>query len=255
MLPSQKIIAFDLDGTLAESKRAITSAMADILKKLIKQKIVVIISGGSFKQFQTQFLPPFSADDFLSTYGSRLIILPTSGSQHYGYDSLEKQWQLIDKEPLAKDIREKAKELFEEVIASGSYDIPPHPYGPRVEDRETQVTFSGLGQEAPIEEKMLWDLDKKKRQKIKDYLEPRLHDATILINATSSIDILPKGFNKAVGLSRLLVERGLEKKDMVFVGDGLFPNGNDYAVHEANIQTISVSGPEETAHIIQEWIG
>jgi hypothetical protein len=76
----------------------------------------------------------------------------------------------------------------------------------------------------------------------------------ILINGSSSIDILPKGFNKAVGLTRLLEKLGLGKKDMLFVGDALFPGGNDYSVLEAGIKTIAVGGPEEAASIIEKWV-
>jgi hydroxymethylpyrimidine pyrophosphatase-like HAD family hydrolase len=76
-----------------------------------------------------------------------------------------------------------------------------------------------------------------------------------LINSVSSIDILPKGFTKAVGLGLLLDAMGGSKADMIFVGDGLFPGGNDYSVYEAGIETIAVQGPDETAQIIKEWIG
>ena len=75
-----------------------------------------------------------------------------------------------------------------------------------------------------------------------------------MINGTSSIDILPKGFNKAVGLNRFLGEVGLEKTDVIFVGDALFPGGNDYSVYEAGIETIAVKGPEETMAIIKKWL-
>ena len=86
-------------------------------------------------------------------------------------------------------------------------------------------------------------------------LEPELPEASILINAYSSIDILPKGFNKAVGLMRFLNKISLQKSDMVFVGDGLFPGGNDYSVYKAGFDTLAVKGPEETALLIKTWIG
>lgn len=65
MLPDKKIIAFDVDGTLTVSKSDITVSMAELLKKVIAQKVVVAITGGSFKQLQTQFLPPFLNDSSL----------------------------------------------------------------------------------------------------------------------------------------------------------------------------------------------
>jgi hydroxymethylpyrimidine pyrophosphatase-like HAD family hydrolase len=57
-----------------------------------------------------------------------------------------------------------------------------------------------------------------------------------------------------VGLTRLLDKLGLQKTDVLFVGDGLFPGGNDYSVYEAGIRTMAVEGPEETMEIIRGWV-
>jgi HAD superfamily hydrolase (TIGR01484 family) len=255
MLPAKKIISFDLDGTLAVSKSPITVEMADLVKQLVKQKMVAVISGGSYKQFQTQFLVPFKDDESFVPFIHNLILLPTSGSQRYEFDQGKKDWFLTDKEPLSDAVKEKAKKLLKEIIDSGMYDIPPDPAGDIVEDRDTQITFSGRGQKASIEEKTRWDPDKKKREKIKAVLEPQLPEASLLINAYSSIDIVPKGFNKAVGLRLLLDKLGLQKSDMIFVGDALFPGGNDYSVAEAGVETIAVKGPEETESVIKKWLG
>ena len=254
MLPDKKIITFDVDGTLTPSKSSITPEMANLVKELMKQKMVVAISGARFEQFKNQFLPPFFDDDSMLPFIQNLKLLPTSGSQRFEYDKIKKEWELTDKEPLRKDIKEKAKKLLKEIINSGLYDIPSNPKGDIVEDRDTQITFSACGQLASIEDKRLWDPDKKKREKIKALLEPELPETSILINAYSSIDILPKGFNKEVGFMRLLNKMGLQKSDMIFVGDGLFPGGNDYSVYEAGFETIAVKGPEETAVIIKQWI-
>ena len=255
MLPEKKIIIFDVDGTLTPSKSPITPEMANLVKELMKKKMVIAISGARFEQFKNQFLPPFFNDDSMFPFIQNLKLLPTSGSQRFEYDKTKKEWQLTDKEPLREDIKEKAKKLLKEIIDSGLYDIPPNPKGDIVEDRDTQVTFSACGQLASVEDKRLWDPDKKKREKIKAVLEPELPEASILINAYSSIDILPKGFNKAVGIKLLLDKMGLQKSDMLFVGDGLFPGGNDYSVYEAGFETIAVKGPEETESILKQWIG
>ena len=253
MLPENKIIAFDLDGTLAVSKSPMTFQMGDLLKQLSKQKMVVVISGGSFKQFQTQFLPPFLNNDSEVSFDN-LKLLPTSGSQRYEYDKEKKEWELTDKEPLDEDVKTRAKKLLQEVIDSDLYGIPPNPIGAIIEDRDTQITFTPNGQQAPIEIKRLWDPDRKKREKIKAMLAPQLPEVDLLINGSSSIDILNKGFNKAVGLERLLDNLSLQKSDMIFVGVALFPGGNDYSVLEAGIKTIAVKGPEETEEIIKGWI-
>jgi len=254
MIKNKKIIAFDLDGTLAVSKRPITEEMAILVKELTKQKIVVVTSGGSFKQFMTQFLPPFLNDKSFDPFIHNLKILPTSGSQRYEYDVEKREWILTDKEPLDKNVKERAIKLLQYVIDSSQYEIPPNPIGDIIEDRDTQVTFTPNGQQAPIEIKRLWDPDRKKREKIKALIAPQLPEVDILINGSSSIDILPKGFTKATGLMRLLDKLGLKKEDMLFIGDAIFPGGNDYAPKEIGMDTIQVSGPEEVAKYLRGWI-
>ena len=255
MLPDKKIIAFDLDGTLTVSKSPITVEMAELIKSLAKQRMVVVISGGAFNQFKTQFLPPFHSDAAMSNILHNLILLPTSGSQRYEYDQEKKDWQMTDKEPMDPEVKARVIKLLQGVIDSNLYGIPKDPIGKIIEDRDTQVTFTPNGQQAPIEIKRLWDPDRQKREKIRASIAPQLPEVDLLINGSSSIDVLSKGFNKAVGIGRLLNKLNLQKTDMVFIGDGLFPGGNDYSVHEAGIETIAIDGPEETAGIIQKWIG
>jgi len=255
MLPDKKIFAFDIDGTLTASKTLITESMANLIKELIKQKMIIAIAGGSFKQMETQFLPPFSNDEKMMPFIHNFIFLPTSGSQRYKYDENKKEWILVDKEPLPDGVKEKAIKLLQEVIDNPIYEIPPNPIGNIIEDRDTQITFTPNGQQAPVEMKMKFDPDRKKREKIKAFLGPKLPEVGILINGTSSIDILSKGFNKAVGLTRFLDKAGFKKSDVIFIGDGLFPGGNDYSVYEAGFETIAVKGPEETEIIIKNWLG
>jgi hypothetical protein len=254
MLPDKKIIAFDVDGTLTASKTLITDSMANFIKELVKQKMVIAIAGGAFKQMQTQFLPPFLHDESMMPFIHNFTLLPTSGSQRYEYDEEKKEWIMTDKEPLDNKVKEKAIKLLQEVISNPIYEIPPNPIGNIIEDRDTQITFTPNGQQAPVELKLRFDPDRKKREKIKAFLEPQLPEVSILINGTSSIDILPKGFNKAVGLMRFLDKAGFNKSEVIFVGDGLFPGGNDYSVYEAGFDTIAVKNPEETEVIIKTWL-
>lgn len=254
MLPDKKIIAFDVDGTLTASKTLITDSMADLIKKLIQKKMVISIAGGSFHQLETQFLPPFLNDHSMLPYIKNFTLLPTSGSQRYEYNEKDSKWEMTDKEPMPTEAKKLAIELLEEIIADPKYEIPPNPYGKIIEDRDTQITFTPNGQQAPVEIKLRFDPDRKKREKIVAMLGPKLPELTLLINGTSSIDILPKGFNKAVGLIRFLNKAGLQKSDVIFIGDGLFPGGNDYSVFEAGFDTIAVKNPAETELIIKDWL-
>lgn len=254
MLPSQKIIAFDLDGTLAPSKSPIQKEVASLLKELIKKTTVIVISGGILEQFEKQLLAEFFDKEFLNDFSQNLVLMPTSGSQRYEYNKETKIWVLTDKEPFPEEVRKKAIDLFQLVIESPEYGIPSNPKGEIIEDRDTQITLSALGQKALLQDKVIWDPDRKKREKIKSFVEPKIPEATVRIGGITSVDILPKDFNKGVGITRFLNKINKTKEDVIFVGDALFPGGNDYSAVEAGFETISVTGPEETAEVIKKWI-
>src|SRR5580704_15761801 len=77
----KKLIAFDLDGTLAESKAAIDKEMAVRLGALLTVARVAIISGGDWPQFQKQVLAHLPKTANLN----HLAILPTCGTKFYEY--------------------------------------------------------------------------------------------------------------------------------------------------------------------------
>lgn len=256
MLKNKKLIIFDLDGTLTESKSPIAESTVILLKELITRSKVAVISGGSFAQFEKQFLPLFLKDESFQRYAGNLMLLPTSGSQRYEYDSTKKGWIKTDEEKMPEMVKNKAVALLRLIIdKSEDYDIPRNPTGDIIEDRSTQITFSALGQLAPIEKKKLWDPDHKKKEKIKAILESQIPEATIAIGGTTTLDILPKGFSKAVGIRRLSDKLAMSVENMIFVGDALFPGGNDFSVTETGMETVAVTGPKETESFIRKLLG
>src|SRR3989344_2170473 len=71
-----KVIAFDLDGTLAESKQPMSADMGGLLGELLKKMPVAVMSGGGWKQFEKQFLPALPEGMLLD----RLYLFPTSAA-------------------------------------------------------------------------------------------------------------------------------------------------------------------------------
>ncbi|MCF7865426.1 MAG: HAD hydrolase family protein [Candidatus Pacebacteria bacterium] len=270
LIHTKKIVAFDLDGTLAESKQSLSPEMGILISQLLQRTDVVIITGGTFSQIQKQCIPYLPKDLFENhiemedddqTTSARLklnslYLLPTSGSQRYEYNIEQKLWLLTDSVPFPNDQKEKVMNVLKEYekICVTSGDLPLETYGSRIEERGTQITLSALGQDAPIELKKVWDPDVQKRHVIQKYLENLLPDVDVHIGGSTSIDILPKGFTKATGLKRLISQKNIDIQDMVFVGDAVFPGGNDYSAFEAGIYTIPVKDPQDTKSLIQHWV-
>ena len=77
----KKLIVFDLDGTLAESKSALDPEMSGLLHDLLPIVKVAIISGGDWPQFEKQVVSKLPNDARLT----QLSLLPTCGTKFYQY--------------------------------------------------------------------------------------------------------------------------------------------------------------------------
>ncbi len=244
-----KVLIFDLDGTLTESKSPMTVEMGALFAQLLEKMPVAVMSGGALVQFQKQFLTA------LPTYTKlvHLYLFPTSAAQCYVFK--DNEWKTIYNLTFTQEERAKIHSALDLALQETGMDRPPEPvWGERIEDRGAQITFSALGQHAPYSEKKTWDPYRTKRAPLAAALIRMLPDFNIAVNATSSIDITHKGKTKAYGIEQLSKMLNIQISDMLYVGDALFPSGNDYVVIQTGITTKPISSPEETAALIHSLL-
>ena len=239
----KKLVVFDLDGTLAESKAAIDPEMSTLLYSLLQVARVAIISGGAWPQFQKQVLAHLPDDERLQ----RLSILPTCGTQFYAYN---RGWNKRYSEDFSAEEKAKIIQALQSIVATLGYQPAQH-WGDTIEDRGSQITFSALGQEAPLEEKKKWDPDFSKRQQMKTLLEKMIPEFSINLGGTTSVDITKPGIDKAYGIHKLRDILIIGLTEMLFVGDAIFPGGNDYPAKETGVDCIKVRDPDETKRVIE----
>ncbi len=244
-----KLIVFDLDNTLTKSKLPVDEEMSDLFNKHIEIKKVAVISGGSFKQLEKELL--FSLK--LGMNLSNLHIFPTDGTAYFAWDNNEGKWQKIYQESLTEKDKVKIRDAFSQVLKEIDFDFSSI-IGELIEDKDSAMTFSGLGQDAQLEDKQEWDPNEEKRRQIKSLLEKRLSGFEIRIAGTTSIDITLKGLDKAYGIQKMTEYIKVGIDEILFVGDSLFPGGNDNPVISTGVKTISVKNPEETKRIIKDII-
>ena len=240
------LIIFDLDGTLAESKASIDAEMAELLARLLEVVKVAVISGGAWPQFEKQVLPGLPTDERLK----KLSLLPTCGTKFYRYDNV---WQKLYSEDFSADEKQTIISALNKVLDQSGFTAEKH-WGELIEDRGSQITFSALGQEAPLEEKKKWDPDFKKRGDIKAILQPLIPNFSIQLGGTTSIDITRPGIDKAYGVKKLHETLGVAIRDMIFIGDAIFPGGNDYPAKQAGVVSIEVRDPHETKRVVEAII-
>jgi HAD superfamily hydrolase (TIGR01484 family) len=239
----KKLIVFDLDGTLAQSKSAIDHEMATLLESLLADAQVAVISGGDWPQFQKQVLANLPVNDHLKN----LSLLPTCGTKFYQYSGT---WKKIYSEDFTAQQSEKIISSLQQSLTTAGFKAEKI-WGEQIENRGSQITFSALGQQAPIAEKKQWDPDFAKRQKIKQLLDQRIPAFSVRLGGTTSIDITKPGIDKAYGIRKLRDTLGIAIDEMIFVGDALFPGGNDYPAKEAGARSIRVRDPEETKRVVE----
>lgn len=240
----KKLIVFDLDGTLAESKSPLDPEMATLLGKLLSFVKVAIISGGDWPQFEKQVLLSSLSQ---SKHLENLSLLPTCGTKFYQHGS---GWTQLYSEDFTRDEKEKILHSLQEVSATSAFKLPKT-WGEFIEDRGSQITYSALGQEAPIEEKKKWDPDFAKRKTMKASLDRLIPEFSVNLGGTTSIDVTKPGIDKAYGIRKLHEFLGIAIDEMYFVGDALFPDGNDYPVQETGVLSIQVHDPNETKQVIK----
>ena len=244
-----KLVAFDLDGTLAESKQRMEAPIGELLAELLEKMPVAVMSGAGFPQFEKQFLPALPTEAKLE----RLYLFPDNAAQCFVYEA--GKWRTRYNNAFSPKEREHIlKELNEAMKETGFAQAPVRVWGERIEDRGAEIVFSGLGQEAPIEEKKKWDPTRQIRHPLAEAIQRRLPEVSVGVNAATSIDITRKGITKAYGIKKLVELSGISVSEMLYVGDALEEGGNDAVVIESGVKTRQVFGPKETATLIGELL-
>jgi phosphomannomutase len=242
----KELIVFDLDGTLAESKSSVDAEMSSLLRDLLSIVRVAVISGGGWPQFEKQLLSNLPHDERLAN----LSLLPTCGTKFFEYAG---GWKKIYSEDFTAVEKERIVSSFNKALGAAGYKVEKV-WGEVIEDRGSQITFSALGQQAPLEEKNKWDPDFSKRKNIKAILDTFIPEFSVRMGGATSIDVTKQGIDKAYGIRKLRDRLGIPLERMIFIGDALFVGGNDYPAEEAGVLCIAVRDPNETKRVSEAII-
>lgn len=244
-----RLVAFDLDDTLAPSKSPIDPRIGALLIALAERVEVAIISGGQLEQFKVQVvdrLPDASAETL-----SHVHLLPTCGTQYY---RLERDGiHTVYAHALTDDEKARALHAVEgEARRLGLWEAET--WGDILEDRGSQITFSALGQRAPLAAKTAWDPTGAKKNTLREAVAAKIPDLEVRSGGSTSVDITHRGIDKAYGMRQLAEQTGIPLDDMLFVGDRLDPDGNDYPVLAIGVPCHAVEGWEDTAEFLDELL-
>jgi len=239
----KKLIVFDLDGTLAESKSALDAEMSVLLAGLLEVAKVAVISGGDWPQFEKQLVSNLPQGQRMEN----LLLLPTCGTKFFQFDGV---WKRLYAEDFTDAEKEKIITSMNRALEVTGFK-PEQTWGEIIEDRGSQITFSALGQQAPLVAKEKWDHDFAKRTQIKAILDTYIPEFSVRMGGTTSIDVTKPGIDKAYGIRKLRDILGIAIEEMIFIGDAIFPGGNDYPPKEIGVPSICVRDTHETKRVVE----
>jgi hypothetical protein len=240
IMDAVKVLAFDLDGTLAESKQAIPVKIANELNRLLDNYTVAIVTGGNLEQVQKQVISKLS-----NPVG--LEIFSCSGATYhiYGVNGLVPIYEHTIKDADRWEIQSQIETIARKL---GYWQEVTH--GNAFEFRGSQLTWSAMGQLAAVEVKSGFDPDGSKRKQIIDELN--LVGFDVRIGGSTSIDVTLSGYDKGYAM-QVLGKSGFKLDEIIYFGDQFGPGGNDLPVRKSGVLCYTVKNWGETIKWLQDF--
>jgi len=225
-----KHLFFDMDQTVAPSRQPILPEMYELLNEL--PQTIVIVSGQEVSKigWQSNELPAFT--------------LGQNGNHATDVENNE-LWNLQLDEVHRQEIMRHIEAIVDILDHDLNLDWNP------IEDRGAQITFSPIGNTAPVEHKQTYDPDRKKREELMRRVPFESLELVVKIGGSTSLDYIHKDRHKGANVQKLIDLMGWDKDDCVYFGDGLYPGGNDEAVIGV-IETIPVDDHQDTYRKLQD---
>lgn len=241
------LIGFDLDNTLANSRKPMLPDVAERFSELTRHIDVAVITGGRWELVVSQII------DVLGPTANRnnLHLMPTSGTRYYRWQGGE--WLRVFSHDLTADQCARAFASLERRAREMGVWFD-HVWGERIENRGSQITLSVLGQQAPLEAKQEFDPDGTVKQRLAEAVAADLPDLKVHAGGYTSIDISQQGIDKGFAVRELARFNHFPVGDMVFVGDRMNKDGNDYPAVQAGAMGVEVGNPRDTIRFIDAML-
>ncbi|MDQ3628508.1 MAG: HAD-IIB family hydrolase [Actinomycetota bacterium] len=237
---------FDLDGTLTDSKQPLTPRMAAGLRGLLGLLPVAITTGGTWELVEQQVLGHLCASEPLL---QRLYLLPVSGTR--AYERVDGAWV----RRYCRDLNAEQRLRITDTLLSVADELGilvVDPWGEVIEDRGGQITYSMLGQQAPLALKQAWDPDGSAKEVLRRLVQERLPDMAVRSGRSTSVDVTRPGVDKAYGVRTLSRSLGLPLSTITYLGDRLGPGGNDEPVRSLQgVVCVEVTRWQQTARWVE----
>lgn len=187
--------------------------------RLCKERDMVAVSGAEESQIRTQIPHAFDGQYF---------ILAQNGNH-----CVDKNGSTLWKKELDGS-QTRAILTFIEKVRS-ELNLTVRDENDLLENRGAQISYSLIGHHEDLEKKNAFDPDALRRLDIlkkhaEDVKELMINDVEVKTGGTTTLDFFPLGKNKGYNIAEFIKSLGWESQDCIYVGDALFPGGNDETV-------------------------
>lgn len=229
---SYRHIFFDLDNTLTRSRSPIAVAMRDALAGLqTSGRDVIVVSGATVEQAMSQ------TENFPALY------LGQNGNHARDESEKKEMWRELLSDDEKTEIRNHIASIPRPWIVADENDL--------IEDRGSQVSYSLLGHHEDVAKKEMFDPNGARRRATLAEHPFASGTLEVKIGGTTTLDYIRKGQHKGSNVTRLISKKGWKKEECVYVGDALYPGGNDEAVVGV-IDVQPVDNPDGTLVFIRK---
>ena len=233
---------FDLDDTLTPSKSLIEDAHLPILKRLTEHADVIVVSGHGESDIRSHLTE--------ALHGC-FYVLGQNGNR-----AVTKDGTVLWNNSLDQGQREAIFAFIVKARAHLNYTVTNE--NDIVEDRDSQIAFSLIGHHEDKAKKDAFDPKHEIRFKLLTDLaadvEALKHaNVEVRIGGTTNLDFFEYGKNKGYNVNAFVTQMGWDKTECLYIGDALFPGGNDETVVGV-IPTHPIKNHFETYEFIEKML-
>lgn len=215
----QKHFFFDLDNTLTPSKSLIEAAHLPILKRLAERADVIVVSGHGEADIRSHLTEALHGAFY--TLGQN------------GNRANTKDGDILWNNSLQQGQRDAILAFIAKARALLNYTVRDE--NDIVEDRDSQIAFSLIGHHEDKAKKDAFDPRHEIRFKLltdlaSDVEALKVANVEVRIGGTTNLDFFEYGKNKGYNVNLFIEKMGWDKLDCIYIGDALFPGGNDETV-------------------------
>lgn len=237
-----KHIFFDLDNTLTPSKSLILPEHAPILKQLSEKADVIVVSGHGAVDIRKHLTEALAGSyHTLGQNGNRAETRDGQLLWNRSLNDAQKAAIIAFTDTLRRHLNYTVKD---------EDDI--------IDDRDSQIAYSLIGHHEDHAKKNAFDPKHEIRLGLLETFATdveKLKEANVEVRSggTTVLDFFELGKNKGYNVAAFIDAMGWKKEDCLYIGDALFPGGNDETVVGV-IPTHAVAGPDDTFKFIKEML-